>query len=366
MKVLLIGAGKIAHLPFVNFYLAALAQVSSEVHFLYWNRDGGQEIELPYDVILHEFRAIQRDDVPKILKVSNYLKYSLYAHKIIREGGFSLLIPMHTMPAVTLYNLLTGKYEKRFIFDYRDVTMERLRPFRALIGQIVKHSIVTFISSGAFREFMPAGSRVITTHNIMLDSLQERDRRRTASRNHSPIRIRFWGLMRHESVNRALIDALANDSRFELHYHGRQQGVASRLQRHVRENAIYNVQFHGPYVPSDRYAFAAETELIHNLYENDGATEYAIGNKFYDGLALYLPQLARSNSYMGDLVDQMEVGYACNPAEPGFADSLIDYYRDVDWSDFEANCDSSLAKAVSEYESGLATIVNIASQMARP
>jgi hypothetical protein len=364
MKVLLIGAGKIAHLPFANFYLEALSKVDAEVHLLYWNRDGGPEFELPYDVTLHEFRATQRDEVPKISKIPNYLKYRSYAHRLIREGDFSLLIPLHTMPALTLYSLLTGKYARRFIFDYRDVTMERIPPFRAAIGQIVKHSIVTFVSSEAFRAFLPAGNEVMSTHNILLDSLHERDRRRAAPRSHWPIRIRFWGFVRHESVNRALIDALANDARFELHYHGRQQAVAARLQQHVRQNAIHNVHFHGPYSPTDRYDFASETEIIHNLYDNDHAMTYATSNKFYDGIALYLPQLCSTHSHMGDLVERLKVGLACTPFDPQFADSLIAYYSSIDWVDFEQSCDEALERVVLEYTNGLDAVATIAAGIA--
>lgn len=364
MKVLLVGAGKVAHLPFVNFYLEALAKVNAEVHLLYWNRDGGPEFELPYDVKYHEFRATQRDDVPRIRKIPNYLKYRSFAYKVIKEGDFGLLIPLHTMPALTLYGLLKGKYARRFIFDYRDVTMERILPFRAAIGQIVKHSVATFVSSEAFRAFLPTGNKVISTHNILLDSLHQRDRRRAAPRSHRPIRIRFWGFVRHESVNRALIDAIANDARFELHYHGRQEGVAARLQEHVSQNAIRNVHFHGPYSPTDRYDFAAETEIIHNLYDNDHGTIYATGNKYYDGIALYLPQLCSADSHMGDLVEEIEVGLACSPFAPEFADSIFEYYNAIDWNHFELSCDRALAKVIAEYADGLEVVATLATEIA--
>ena len=54
----------------------------------------------------------------------------------------------------------------------------------------------------------------------------------------------------------------------------------------------------------DRFKFAARTDLIHNIYANDGKTTYAMGNKYYDGIALYLPQLCSIGSFMGRLVQE--------------------------------------------------------------
>ena len=57
--------------------------------------------------------------------------------------------------------------------------------------------------------------------------------------------------------------------------------------------------FHGEYKPEDRYTFVRSTDLIHNIYK-DRNMMLAMGNKYYDGLIFYIPQLCMKGSFMGE------------------------------------------------------------------
>lgn len=60
MKILLIGFTKIAYMPYMNFYLKQFANEDNEIHLLYWNRDGKDEIPIPDYVKLHEFNFFKK------------------------------------------------------------------------------------------------------------------------------------------------------------------------------------------------------------------------------------------------------------------------------------------------------------------
>lgn len=356
MKILLVGFTKLAYMPYMNFYLSQLSKSNNEVHLLYWNRDEKEEINIPYDVILHEFKLFQEDEVAKIRKIKSFMRYRREAKHLLLYEKFDLIIVMHTIPAVLLYDILKKCYINRYILDYRDVTFENISLYKKIIHQLVNYSAATFVSSDAFRTYLPEKDNIYTSHNILLDSLEKRDFRKSRSRKVTPIKIRYWGFIRHENINKLIIDKLANDNRFELHYHGREQKTANNLKKYCMANNIKNVFFHGEYKPEDRYEFARDTDIIHNLYENDKTMKPAMANKFYDGITLYIPQLCNIGSYMGKLVSQYRIGLECDPSDDNFADEIYNYYNSIEWDEFEKNCKDVLDKVLYEYECGISKL----------
>ena len=103
-------------------------------------------------------------------------------------------------------------------------------------------------------------------------ALPFRNNRRQLPREHYPLRIAFWGFIRHKEVNISLLNRFGNDKRFELHYYGNEQATAAAMKEHIAEKDIKNVFFHGEFRPEERYEFIKNTDIIHNLYdvENDG------------------------------------------------------------------------------------------------
>jgi hypothetical protein len=359
MKILLIGFTKLSYMPYMNFYLEELLKDKNEVHLLYWNRDGKCDIEIHNAVILHEFNKYQEDEVNKVLKIGSFLGYRNKALSLLKNGDYDLLIVMHTIPAVLLFDILSGLYRDRFILDYRDVTLERYKLFKMLIHILVKKSLLTFVSSDAFRDFLPRLSNIHTSHNLLMDSINYRNVRRLKPRDNSPIRIRFWGFIRHEEINKKIIKRFANDPRFIIHYHGREQETAKNLKKFCKKIDTNNVYFHGEYKPTDRYCIARETDLIHNFYENDNKTNMAMGNKYYDGVIFYIPQLCNVNSQMGKMVTESDLGYVCEIDDESFSEKIFRYYNSINWDQFEKNCDKELDRIIKEYNQGKYSISQV-------
>lgn len=360
MKVLLIGFSTLPRMPYAKFYLDALRQTGHEIHLLYWNRDGIESAStLPGVTRLHEFLRPQVDQVAKLTKVSSFLAYRHYVKGVLRENSFSFLVIMPTMPGILLIDELVGHFRGRFVLDMRDVTFERYRLFRWLIALLVRNSRAVFVSSDAFRRFLPRVPWIYTSHNLDDGLLSNRHVRRCFPREVTPIRVRFWGIIRHEKVNRCILGKLANDPRFEVHYHGVEEDVARSLKRFCDEIGAQNIFFHGAYLPNERYRFAHESDVLLNVYDNDMTMMNAMGNKFYDGVGLYLPQLCAVGSSMGDMVTAAGVGLAVDPQDPGFNDVIATYYRDMNWPMFEAACDQLLSQIVVEHESAKRTVARL-------
>ena len=357
MKIGIIGFAKLKYMPYLNFYMDGINTAANQVHILYWNRDGRQE-KRRSDVEYHEFNDIMDDDSNKVLKIRKFMRYRSFALSVIKEQNFDFIIILHSIPGVLLESYMKRCYNHRYIFDYRDYTYESILPFRCRIWQCVYNSYATFISSEGFRTALPDVSQIYVSHNISTDLLKQR--RHHAKNQGSPIRISFWGYIRHEQVNRTLIQKISEDQRFELHFYGREQAIAQRLKAYANQINAKNVFFHGEYNPEDRLSFAANTDLIHNIYSNKELPhqKLAVSNKYYDALALYIPQICMNNSYMGELVQKNGIGIACDPKSDNFLDTVFLYYKELDYERFCGMCDCSMERVMSEYENGKRVIEN--------
>ncbi|MEE1504433.1 MAG: hypothetical protein UGF89_09350, partial [Acutalibacteraceae bacterium] len=123
MKILIVGFAKIKYMPYLNLYLENLNTEKNEIHLVYWNRDEKQEdLSSVKNLNLHEFKCIQEDEVPKLSKIKNFLKFKKYVKSILKDE-FDFVIVLQTVTAILLFDILMTKQIKgNYIFDYRDST----------------------------------------------------------------------------------------------------------------------------------------------------------------------------------------------------------------------------------------------------
>jgi len=350
MKILIMGFSKLKYMPYINFYLDNIDCENNNIHVLYWNRDCKSEDKSKYhSVIFHEFSSFQEDDVIKSKKICNFVKYREYAKSILINSNFDFIIVLHTITAIVVMDILIKHYNKKYILDYRDSTYEENFIFQKLIHVLVNHSKLTFISSDAFRKYLPANTQIYTSHNILLDSFKHRDEKIKYGTHSEKIRIGFWGFIRHEDINRQIIEKISKDSRFELHYYGREQNIAKSLKNYTEELQADNIFFHGEYRPEERYEFIRNIDIIHNIYY-DNNMMLAMGNKYYDGIIFYLPQLCFTGSFMGRMAKKAAIGLECDPANHNFTNEINNYYTSISQEIFRINCDIEVNRVIDEYK----------------
>ncbi len=352
MKIAVLGFTKVKYMTYMHFYLNQIDMSKNEVHLIYWLRDHNPDSQLPEGVTGHAFDCPMSDAIPLTKKLPKILKYGKFAKKKIKEINPDFLIVLHSTTGISIYNLLNGKYKKRYIFDYRDVTYERKSFYRKMVGKIVDNSVLCFTSSDGFRRFLPENATILNSHNISNTEFHSEAKAGYSPEKHTPIRIAFWGLIRNVSFNKDMIEKLGNDPRFELHYYGRAQGSMLEL---LEENTkkYNNVFFHGEYAPTDRMQMAQNTDIIHNMFDNSDKTmPIAMSNKYYDGPLFLLPQLCTKGSHMGALCTHAGIGLECSPADEDFADKVYEYYMGLDADNFAHNCEKELARVLGEVKQG--------------
>ena len=354
MRILIMGFTKLKYMPYLKFYTDIIDKEKNSVDVLVWNRDGKEDILPEAGINLIEFNRAQQDEVAKFRKITSFLKYRSFAKRVLTETKYDFVIILHTLPAVLVRDILKKNYQGRYILDYRDYTFEKVPVYRQWIAQLVNCSVATFVSSNAFRKYLPSVDKIYASHNILLDSLKHRDVKQDW--NSQCVRIRYWGLIRYADTQIELIRHIANDPRFEMHFHGREQGECKRILDYCQENNVSNVYFHGEYTPEERYQFAAETDLIQNVQDFDSITENAISNKFYDGAIFYIPQICSDKSYMGKCLEKYSIGLSCSVYDENIADKLYDYCTNINVAEFKKKCDAFMEEILKEYESGIGFI----------
>lgn len=352
MKILVIGFTKLKYMPYIHFYLNQICTTDNELQVFYWNRDESEDSRLSDTITLIPFFFSMSDELNKGRKILPFLKFRRHLMRFLKKKDFDRIIILHSLPGVLIGKYLMKHYNKRFILDYRDSTYEFNWLFLRRIHELVRSSFATFVSSDAFRRYMPRGAKnVYTSHNLLLDSLSHQNTGRDDAS--LPIVISFWGLIRHFDINKVLIQKVACDRRFELHYFGRAQNTAYRLRAFAEEIEAVNVFFHGEYLPEERYAFARKTSLIHNLYDNqDFNMINATANKYYDGLIFGIPQLCTTGSHMGKMVKKAGIGLVCDPYTNAFLDQVYDYCTSLNRTEFLGNCQTELNRILREYKAG--------------
>lgn len=352
MKILILGFTKMKFMPYASFYLEQINFNNNEVHVVYWNRDLLDEDLSKYNASIqwHEFFDEMDDSIPKKCKLKHFWNYRKFVSSILKKYNFDKIVSLHSLPGLLILDKLKSKrYHKKYILDYRDSTFEENMWFRKLVGTLVNHAEVVFTSSDGFRKYLPTGkTEILTTHNILTDSLLHRDDRKKGYVPNDRIRISFWGLLRHTNHNKLIIDRLGNDIRFELHYFGRELVCGKILREHCVSKGIKNVYFHGEYSPEDRFKFACVTDVIHNNYLDDNML-LAMGNKYYDGIIFRIPQLCMPGSYMGERCQKKGVGFSVDPQDLEFADKVYENYKKINQLSFNFACDDDLIDVIKTF-----------------
>ena len=361
MKILLMGLGKLKFMPYMNFYLDNIDKNRHDIHLLCWNRDLLPDTSLNTDgITIHEYECYQEDDVPKAEKLKSFAGYRKYALELLKKEQFDFIIIAHSLTGIVLWDYISVKYRGRYIFDYRDFTYESFLPFKCAVAALVKNSVFTFVSSDAYRIYLPPteAHKIHTIHNLDSQLLSSWDSNCSYVNQADKIRVGFWGFIRDYRLNCKIIEELGNDSRFELHYYGREHAICLDLKKFTEDKGFSNVFFHGEYNPEDKAEILKNTDLIHNIYDDTGA-RLATGNKFYDGIIAGKPQVCMTGSYMSALCKSNGVGFACSPYTEGFADKLYNGYTEIQKIDLKSDFQKALASIISQQEINISRIKEI-------
>lgn len=340
-KIAIVGFHNLHLMQFLYKYTEILDRHNVEYDVLYWERDDVQ-YPIKFKGRPVKYSYITSNYMPKWKKVIGYLKCRSFFVQQIKKNKYEKIILLTTQTAIALSLLALARYKKRYIFDFRDLTMEKLPPYKAVEMQLIKNASFVAISSPGFIDFLSVDGEYVISHNCKNLSVNKKDMSKDG-----PIRITFWGMVRQEEFQKRICDKFGNDNRFALSYHG--EGCTEQLTEYCREKGYNNIRFTGRYYPEDIESFVADTDILLNLYENEGKQEHALTVKLYDGIRYQLPMIVANDSFMQRYLK--EYSFALPVALDTMKnEDIIEWYRSLEQARIQEEMDSFSKKITNDDE----------------
>jgi len=130
------------------------------------------EKKIPYDVISwdrscnfekNEFTYSEPSayTLSSYQRLWSYVKFSRFIKKLVKKYQYEKLIVISPQVALFMPFFLKKNYKGRYIFDYRDLSIEQKKPFKPLMKIVLENSYANVISSPGFKDYLPKGYEYI-------------------------------------------------------------------------------------------------------------------------------------------------------------------------------------------------------------
>ncbi len=336
----LIFCGDLKYCPYLARYTERLEKQSIPYRVLFWNR-GNFTLNLPENYVYYD--SPSDESLGKLQKLKDFFAFRKWVINQLKKSKSDGLILLSTLTGVLLFDKIK-KYNKRYIFDIRDYSYEHITIFREIEKKIINNSYFTAISSKGFRAFLPEHDYIIA-HNFNRNEMIENPK---FKKQNLPLKLVWNGTVRFFDFQKRYLDALKNDDRFQLVYHGSGTDL-EKYKEYCANNDIHNVIFTGAYDNKDKVRLLKDAAILNNCYGGrDGdQLKYAISNRYYDGLLYHIPQLVETDDYKAEVTSKCGVGISLN-AGSTFADELFAYYENIVADEFDIACTKALEDVIKE------------------
>lgn len=353
-KICILSVSNIKHMSLISLYTRVFEERQIPYDVIYMDKYG--EIEAISAETVFRFENVIDKEQPKLFRAMRYLRFIGFAKSVLNSRSYSFVIVWGEVTAFLFGSYLRKKYTGRYCLNIRDYFYQDKFPVSRFFATTMKAANFTTISSKGYRAFLPDAGRVIAVHSLnegVLAECKVRDRKAE-----KPIRIGFIGYVRFYEINRALIDAFANDCRFELHYYGTHSEV---LESYANSRGISNCVFEGGFDVAETGKFIDRIDIVNNLYGSGNShVDYALSIKLYYSLYCNIPILVNKDTYMEEATVDLGIGFAVEEISDALPDDLYAWYTSLDYSKTAESCAKALSEIRSEQVEFLSEANNIA------
>lgn len=331
--VALVFCGDLKYCPYISRYIERLENAHVDYKVYFWNRSKFDLQLSDHYAYYDEASKLTNGKIQKLLDFIGFRKWLMRELKINR---YEKIIALSTLTGVLLGSFLYKK-KGHYIFDIRDYSYEHIKPFFAIEKKVIANSAFTAISSEGFKKFLPEHEYIIA-HNFNRNDIQKAAK---FEKTEGTINFVWNGVVRYFEFQRYYLDALKNDSRFNIVFHG--DGPELDLYKeYCLKNGFRNVLFTGSYNNADKAFLLKDAHILNNCYgytQNAGnKLKYAVSNRFYDGVVYHIPQLVEPEGFKPEWAKRAGVGESF-VVDENFADRLYNYYININTAEFDIACD---------------------------
>ena len=337
-NICIIGTSNIKHISLISLYTRFFDIKEIPYDIIYLDRYGVDEETTANNV----FKYTASTSSGTIGKILMFWRFRRFAVKQLQIGGYQYVITWQTTGAYLFADYLMRKYIKRYVINVRDYVAEQKWPFKGIIKRLINKSLFVTISSPGFRVFLPDYDyiRVNSINEDLLSGVLPALHRRDGI-----VRVGFAGNCRYYNESYKLMDALGNDSRFELWYCGTH---SETLEQYAALKGYTNVVIRPGFNPSETIGIMSNFDIVNSAFGNDARDNSTlIPIRLYTAIALHKPMLVNQFTQLAKEVSENGLGYVIEDYHD-LGDYLYSYYSDLDFDLLDFKCDRYLEQSRAE------------------
>lgn len=339
MKVALILPSNLWFCPFAKIYSNILKKWNIEFDYIFWNRDGTEnDIGISYNQKPHNGR---------FSKLVDYICYSNFVKKTLKRGKYDRVIVFTSQVGVFLNSFLKKNFNNKYIFDFRDISIEQSKLFNPAFSQLITNSFANVISSPGFCDYLPAGNYIIS-HNFDIAQAKQalNPTRDTIPKN--TFEILTIGGIRDYSSNKQVIESLCNKPNFSLRFVGKGPSKEG-LERLANSLSAMNIKFQGYYEKKDEPNYIKTASLLNIYYPDSVIHKTALSNRFYNSLIYRRPMICTYGQIQGIYAEKYGVGMSIRNTD-SLTEQISNWFNNLDYKKYDESCIFLLKQFITDYE----------------
>lgn len=339
-KVAILIPGSPWFCPYVGIYTRLFDEWKIPYEIIYWNRKGEvNDIGIPFNV---------KGGNGMLSKFIGYLKFAQFIKKQLSKGKYSKVVVFSSQIGIFCADFLKKHFDRNYIFDFRDLSIEQSKLFRRPFNVLLKSSFANVISSPGFKDYLPFGYKYVLSHNFIEGEVEKALNPVDNTISDSPIDILTIGGIRDYESNAPLMDALGNDKNFILRFIGKGPSALD-LEKHAKDSGYSNVFFKGYYDKCDEPEYVKSSTCLNIYYPDKVTHKTALSNRFYNSLIYRRPMLVTKGQIQGDYCEKYNVGIVISNIENA-REQIQNWFSNFKYADYEKSCISLLKQFLEDYD----------------
>lgn len=331
MKIALVVPNNLWVCPYVSNYSRILDKEGVEYEIISWNRANKEERGIQYN---------KQETTRSLFGVLwSYFNFARFVKKTLLAGEYDKVVVFSPQLAIFLGSFLKRHYRRRYIVDYRDLSIEQKPLFGKWFKSVLRNSYANVISSPGFKNYLPTGIDYVVCHNFNEELVKQALQDKAEPYTGKNIRVLTIGALRKD-MNIEVIDALGNVDGVELSFVGK--GVSSDyLESYVKEKGYDNISFTGYYRKDDEADIIKSNTFINIVYPLIPSHISALSNRFYNSLIHKRPMIVTKNTIQGDYAEKYGVGLVVETCDH-LSDAIHKYLKEMNFEKYCEQCDKLL------------------------
>lgn len=342
MKLALILPSNIWFAPYVKIYENVLQELNIEYDLISWNRDGQDK---PCGFQFEEEAYFIKS---KLRKTCVFFRYIQFIKRTLRIEKYDKIIVFSPQISILLSSFLKRYYKKRYIIDYRDLSVEQKPYLMPFFKRALKYCTSVFVSSPGFIKCLPIGFDYKVSHNFDINSVKQAlNNECIVPFNAEELKVLTIGAIRDYTSNAEVLRNLSNKKGFTLSFVGK-GGASIRLSDLAQELGSSNIFFKGYYKKEDEGEYINDSSMINIFYPHIITHSTALSNRFYNALIYKKPMIVTANSTQGDYVSKYGLGVVLTNCD-NLSDEIQAFFKNTNEAEFNKNCNRLLNEFLIDY-----------------